>query len=469
MEYLDGSPLLEQEVGYGALGLNGELGYDGQSVRVRTQTYAHALSAHAPSRLVFDLEGQFTNLCCEVALNDDVAGYESSALFMILGDGRVLAMDRNVATGQAPMKLHADVRGVRRLELVTWTRHWEYCHTVWLDPRLDREAARPAPVFLADCLARTRMQVPHTPHQARRCIATVVSPGYTDMLEDMLGSLQANGQCPEAMVVVFAVNPDAECRRVIGKYGARTVECEALAPLNAMVKSVLYSVAQVVDADQFLCLDADTIVLGDLNPVFAALEACAEGSLLAAPDAFVGGGSRNLLDVLCGFYEGQADDLEFLLSTPQHEASYRLIVNDGVFAGGRKGLLALDQWLVGLLPLSTEWLERAPDHSARNQFLFNLALARLNCGVSLDETWNLLAGLHTTENREQEGRLEALWNGRAVRILHFAGSGRDQRREWAGRFAGSPPGPQVWGSVADPLTEHTDGDGCTENRRQARA
>jgi hypothetical protein len=40
-------------------------------------------------------------------------------------------------------------------------------------------------------------------------------------------------------------------------------------------------VARIVHAQQFLCVDADMLMLGDLRPLFAALKACADGSILA--------------------------------------------------------------------------------------------------------------------------------------------------------------------------------------------
>jgi len=72
MEYLDSRPLVGYGVRYGALGLHGDLGYEGQAVQVRGKAYSHALSAHAPLRLVFELEGKYQTFQRRVALNDDV-------------------------------------------------------------------------------------------------------------------------------------------------------------------------------------------------------------------------------------------------------------------------------------------------------------------------------------------------------------------------------------------------------------
>ena len=113
--------------------------------------------------------------------------------------------------------------------------------------------------------------------------------GYEPLLDDLLGSLRANGECRDALLGIFALGPSAGCARLAAKYQALLIPCEPRAPLNPMSKALLYSVAQVVDADQFLCLDADMLVLGSLEPVFAALEACPEGSILAVREGTAGG------------------------------------------------------------------------------------------------------------------------------------------------------------------------------------
>ena len=67
--WLDTLPLTESSVGYGELGRQGSLGYEGKQVIVAGQRYHHALSAHPPSSLVFQAEGRFNHFKCRVALD----------------------------------------------------------------------------------------------------------------------------------------------------------------------------------------------------------------------------------------------------------------------------------------------------------------------------------------------------------------------------------------------------------------
>src|SRR5262249_19170270 len=75
------------QVGYGELGMRGDLGYEGKRVVARGVPYAQALSTHAPARVLYDLDGRYSRLRCAVALNDDVPAGRSHAHFAVRADG----------------------------------------------------------------------------------------------------------------------------------------------------------------------------------------------------------------------------------------------------------------------------------------------------------------------------------------------------------------------------------------------
>jgi hypothetical protein len=432
--YLDCLSPDEARVGYGNVGWHGHLGYEGKPVLAQGRPDPHALSTHPPARLVFPLAGGYSRFVCQVALNDDVSPGRSHADFAVRADRRLVAAAPHVVAGELPRPLSADVRGARALELVTDTSRWEFSHAVWLDPRLD-DGPAPAPeAALADCLDRATIALPFPAPRGERCVATVVSPGFEPLLDDMLGSLLAHGCCPDVLLVVFAVDPDGGCARVAEKYGATLVRCTRRRPINVTVKSVLYSAARLIDAERFLCLDADMLVLGDLNPVFAALDLFPEGSILACREANHLG-EMDLLSALQWTYRGNRRDLERLLPGANGEGAYSLIVNDGLFAGRRAALLALDG-AIRRLPQAAAWVDEGRHFCWwRNQFIFNLALAQLRCGVALDDSWNVQ--LHTQDVAVARAGfgVEAWFRGRPVRVLHFCGLGRPKYPECRGLYA----------------------------------
>jgi predicted O-methyltransferase YrrM len=445
--WLDDLPLSHAVVGYGALGMRGSLGYENKQVIVGGRHYPHALSTHPAASLIFRPGGRFSYFTCMVALNDDVPQGRSWADFSVLADGQLVAFASRVVAGAPPQPLRADIRGAQRLELRVRTDCWEFCHAVWLDPQLIEAGAESGADKLIDCLGRAEITMPAIAPQAERCIATIVSPGFSELLDDMLGSLNANGLCQDAILVVFAVNPDEECLRVINKYGAHMIGCRPLAEVNKNLKVVLYSSARFFNAKYFLCLDADMLVLGDLRPVFNALEATAENSILVCRENWRRQ-FQNLEQALIELYYGQASDFERLLPDLSGENNFPLVVNDGLFAGSRSALLEIDAFIRGWSEARV-WMDERPDISWRNQFVFNLALARLRCGVELDPTYNVQLNTQEVEMIWSDGRLQATWRGRKARALHFNGNGRGKYQEWRSQFA----------RVTDPLIGAGCGDG----------
>jgi hypothetical protein len=437
--YLDSLTLLQMQVGYGDLGMHGSLGYEGLTVSVRQQHYAHALSTHPPARLRFQLDRSFAGFTCQVALNDDVPAGRSHAHFFVRADGVEVACVPYVMAGAPPRDLCANIAGARVLELVVETDAWDFCHALWLDPQVTEQPADMPAQTLDDCLGRAQIEPLPPQPEVECCVATVASRGFESLLDDMLGSLQVYGNCADAQLIVFGVEASDECRRIAEKYGATFVVCHRRAQVNSTIKSILYTSARVVPARKFICLDADMLVLGDLQPIFASIEVAPIGSVFACREA---NGSRftRLDRAIRTVYGGYPADLTRLLGHQNGEGAYSLVVNDGTFAGGRTALLTLD----GLIRSWTQapgWVDERRDVWWRNQFIFNLALARLDCGIELDATYNVQLNSQNVCMQGANGRAQALWQDRPVRVLHFNGNGRHKYPEWRGRFARAPAAP----------------------------
>ena len=321
------------------------------------------------------------------------------------------------------------------MDLMVRTTQWQFCHAVWLDPRLNSSESSSSARPVVDALGRAEVVGPAVRQHSRRCFATVVSPGFETYLDDMLGSLYANGNCQEALVVVFVLDGDEACRRVVAKYETQIVQCRSRARINPASKALLYSTALVVDADQFVCLDADMLVIGDLNPVFAALEACSEASIFACREGNATGNQR-LGDAFRDTYFAEPREARAVGMTPEEE-NYSLVVNDGLFAASRQAMLNLDA-TVRAMAGATRWVDARRDVSWRNQFIFNLALARLQCGTELDGAYNLQLNSQDPQLKKEGAQLTAEWRGRAARVLHFSGSGKQKYAEWKGQYARVP-------------------------------
>jgi len=429
---LDSLPLIDSRVDYGQVGLGGSLGYENQKVRVQGRGYPHAISLHAPARALFQIDGGFQRFESRVAINGDVDRGKSSADFTVRADGRLVAAAFGVGSGEAPRLLTADVASAHILELSVGTPQRDFCHSVWLDPRLVRAERGESPPLPTDCLELCDVVVAPALPVAQRCIATVASADFQPMLDDMLGSLAANGGCADALRVVLAIGDPAPLAATTAKYGALLIPCRPRTSVGISIKSVLYSMARFIDAAQFLCLDADILVLGDLNPIFAALDACSENAILVCREqnsvSF-----RDLDDVFRRLYRGEAAESAALLDGIAH---YPFVVNDGVFAGSRAALLSLDGQLSAMHALRA-WMDACPGFM-RSQMLFNAAIAKSNCGVELDPVYNLQLNRRDVKVEKAGGRFHVAWEGKPIRVLHFNGDGRNKLAEMRGCYARVP-------------------------------
>ncbi len=102
-----------------------------------------------------------------------------------------------------------------------------------------------------------------------------------------------------------------------------------------------------------------------------------------------------------------------------------MIVNDGLFAGSRKALLALDA-TIRQMPDAPAWVDESGGVCWRNQFVFNLALARLHCGVELKPEFNLQLHTQSVKIWWDAERVRAAWGNTPVRVLHLSGHSKFQ-------------------------------------------
>ena len=293
---------------------------------------------------------------------------------------------------------------------------------------------------VTDSLARATIKAPDGIAAFDRCVATVGSAGYERWVEGLFGSILAHAGPTRPTLALFALADDMasldRLRALAADFGALCYPCTPLRRPNPTSKAILYTAARVIPARRFVCLDADVVVFADLEPLFVTIDTCAPGSILVCREA----NDRrytNLAHVLDTAYKGGSPPF---FGPDSALACYPLVVNDGLFAGGRDALLALDS-AVRELPGAVGWVDQDPHIDWRNQFVFNVALAALGAGVELDPTWNVQ--LHAQEVDVFDGngrRLAARWAGRDVRAVHFCAPAKQkypELRDWvAGRDAG---------------------------------
>lgn len=292
---------------------------------------------------------------------------------------------------------------------------------------------RNEPISVTDALGRAVMQADPAAPEIDRCVVTVGSPGYEEWVEGLFGSILAHARQEPPVLALFALADDdaaLESLAVLAaRCGARCYPCRPLRRPNPTSKALLYTAARVIPARRFVCVDADMIVFTDLDPLFTAIDTCVPGSLLVCREA---NDHRytDLAHILRTAYQGGSPSF-FDPGSPL--ASYPLVVNDGLFAGDREALLALDQAVRGL-PGAIDWVDENPAIDWRNQFVFNTAIAGLGNVVELDPTWDVQLHAQQVEVADAAGQPVARWGDRYVRVLHFCAPAKHlhpELRAWA--------------------------------------
>jgi predicted O-methyltransferase YrrM len=447
-EYLDSFEIVGFRGSFGQLGLAGSLGYEGKHVSVKGYCYRHALSANGPAAVTVRLDGQPRRFECLVAINDDVLPGASSADFIVAVGGRMVAGTFGMTAGDPPRAIAAELGTALEIELRVTTGDPTFCHAVWLDPAVPVSDSSDPSTSIVDCLRGTEIVVPSRPLCSDRCIVTIASRDFKSLLDDMLGSLVANGNCQDALLVVVCPGEPSTIAAVAAKYGATLIQCNPRRAMPMRWKSALYSVARLIDANHFLILDSDILVLGDLRPIFGAIQACPDGAILVCREDN-GRSFRSLGDAFQRIYRGSPSQAHDLFD--EESAAYPLVVNDGVFAGARQALIALDSQMRAM-PRLHDWLDTPVAARLGNQFIFNLALAQSGSGIELDPIYNLQVQRGRVRMDYDGARIRGKWKGKPVAVVHFNGDGRHKHPNWR----------NVYARVPDPLVGPGHGDGYAE-------
>jgi NPCBM/NEW2 domain/Right handed beta helix region len=90
---------------------------DGGPLVIGTSAFDHGIGAHAPSRIVLELDGRCSLFLADVGLDEEVSD-RGSVVFEVWGDGERLAVSGIVRGPQAAVPIAADLDGVSRMVLV---------------------------------------------------------------------------------------------------------------------------------------------------------------------------------------------------------------------------------------------------------------------------------------------------------------------------------------------------------------
>lgn len=302
----------------------------------------------------------------------------------------------------------------------------------WLK-RAGREKARERMAIVrpwnpeADGLQQAEIaSLPAPSHRIRKnCIVFVASSDYLELLHAAIDSIQSHGNRDAQIVVLYTgVDYALESMGSISDKGAVVVWIRALSENRQWIKTAQLLIPRAFEAENYLMLEADTLVLTDLAPLWELMNACPANMIFGvAPNNPY---HTNPMEYHLNFMGGAgAEDARFICGREKTNA--RFLFNGGVFAGKRAAIETLNTNLASLWPFSQLWIEGISKRYGE-EVMMNWAASMPNLDfIGLDASMNTQyaedyahLGKPKIINRGVGASVEMY--GRRAKILHVLGS-----------------------------------------------
>ena len=435
--YLDDLAPVQQYAQF-KVGLHGQLGIDDKAIMHCGKFYSHSISAHSPSMLEYDLDGSYNVFECEVAINDIPLDVQCNPVnFSVYADNELVAHVPQVRSHENSRRISVNIHGAKKLVLKSYVQHDDpnnWCQSIWIMPQIHTDANK----NMIGALGDMRITIPNKIVQSNKCIATVVTPDFVDKLGAMLYSLKQHGNCGDVDIVVFAFGQSDKYAELESRFGITLVNCDYLSDFTYKIKTVCLSIAHVVQANKYLILDADMLILDDISNIFNMLDDMDDDKILVCREASLTAQTtlKDSLLISDSMYYGKVEDLEFL-NVSDSEGNCKFCINNGVYAGTRKAILGIESATRATTPNSIYYeRERLDIHCFwREQAIMNIVLAKLNSAIELNEEHNLQLHARNVDILWDGKTPIATYKGRRVKILHFNGSGRNKYPELMETYA----------------------------------
>lgn len=282
-----------------------------------------------------------------------------------------------------------------------------------------------------DCLGRARFTRVRAA-TASLVVATIASAGYEQQIDDLLTTLELFAPLADVLPVVLVAETELGSGRglyeVAARHGALAVPCFASCQIDASIKALLYSIARIVPASKYLCLDSDVFVLDDLKELRAAIDDNPNRILAAMSSSTTDDDQpRSLRYVATRYYSASADQAAAL---ERYNSKYFLRLNSGVYAGDRAALLSLDAQLRKMQPGALPFINSGTSRVA-DELVFSLAVGKIGGVVELDKWHNLQMYAEDAAPVATRSGYQAWHGDQRVKFLHFAAQeGRAKLAKW---------------------------------------
>jgi hypothetical protein len=262
-----------KKIRYGAIGKDGELGYDNFLVSINNKLYENTISAHPDSKIIYDLDGKYNNLSIKCALNDS-SDLFARANFNIYADSLLIASSLNVSKSDI-RDIDIDIKDCQKLTLEINTNKPEFCHALWFDGILHNDRKD----YINGCMGDIRISIPDNPNIYNLCICICITPDYLVYAKNLLKSIKLNSNIDEYKIILFAYDLDQNIKDLSEEYDCFIVECHRSTSNTFLLKTALYSAAKLIKSSYYILMDIDMIVTKPMIAIINLLESSNKKSI----------------------------------------------------------------------------------------------------------------------------------------------------------------------------------------------
>jgi hypothetical protein len=381
-----------------------------------------------PQNFRIYINKKFNSLQCFVGIDDlyvkDNSGDCSYFNFLIFADGICVECISNFFPGDSPFFINLNIKDVEYLDFVIENKGMRNCKVSWMDVNLLEDTTTHVAALLGDI----DIVVPENIKKCNRCLITVSTPNFVDSLDLMLKSFYLNSGCNDCEVLVYVFGECEEYLEIQKKYNVNLIKCSSTNNSTYKIKVVGLSAPYIILADKYLFIDADCLILEDLNPLFSVLNIFNEDKIFISKEGSVPEGHilGNILFDANSIYYGEESEKK-LLNLTNRDINNNFVINNGVYAARRRALLSLSNIIKKtLLPHGLLWEKNKIKEGClwREQGLMNIGISKLDNAVEMSNLYNLQ--LHSYDIDFDIKNFKTTFSGQPVKILHFNGSGRNK-------------------------------------------
>ena len=420
--FLDELPIIKNKTHFGNLGTYGNLGFSNDYIKSDNIINKRSIAAHAPSEIIFQLDGRYNSFRSRVAFNS-TAGDNSSATFLVYADSELIACVPNVNKTQVESEINVNIYNANTLTLKIETSNPIHCHTCWINPRVDTVSNS----SISDVLDNIEVDIINKPITVNNCYYTITTESYVKFTSNMINSLFKQTDMDSAVVILGCDLSDTSIE-YLKSLGTIVINCRIKEEINniSSIKMLIYRIANIVWANNYIFLDSDIIVCKDLSILWQILDYSALNTILGVK--FTNKNNiYNLEQAILSqeHFNGLKDDIK-LLGITEIEQHYTATINSGVFAASKRAMLCVDSIMQTFNPMIRKWEAEYDRCNFREEAIFIMTLARLQSAVLLRDTFNIQMHDIETANYVDIDKEKISYKGDSVYALHFSGNSKRQ-------------------------------------------